>query len=92
VLLDRFELEQARIRIGMVNESLTHRSNLPPVVMATQRGTCFVWIAVPDRNFAQRHILLQNVLLLAKYVTRSQRCVDMTHSIRPDGLIELDMA
>src|SRR5205814_1457565 len=29
VLLDRFELEQCRIRIGMVNESLNRSSNLP---------------------------------------------------------------
>ena len=39
VLLDRFELEQVRIRIGIVNDSLQHSANHPPVVMATQRGT-----------------------------------------------------
>ena len=51
----RFRLEQVRIPIGMVNESL--RSDLRPVVMATQRGTCFVWIAVPDGYFpTRRHI------------------------------------
>jgi hypothetical protein len=92
VLLDRFELEQARIRIGMVDKSLLRRSNLRPVVMATQRGTGFVWIAVPDGCVGKRRILLQNILMLAKYVTRSDRCVGMAYSIRPDGLIELDMA
>jgi hypothetical protein len=91
VLLDRFELEQCRIRIGMVNESLDLSSNLPPVLVATQRGTCFVWIAVPHETFDRRLILLQNMICLAKYVTRSQRCVGMSHAKRPDGLIELDM-
>ncbi len=91
VLLDRFELEQARIRIGIVNDSLANASNRPPVVMATQRGTCFVWIAVPDDDYAQRFILLQNMICLAKYVTRTDRCVGMSHAKRADGLIELDM-
>ena len=91
VLLDRFELEQCRIRIGMVNNSLTNSSNLSPMVMATRRGTCFVWIAVPNRNFAQRLILLQNILYLAKYVTQTERCVGMAYAVRPDGLIELEM-
>ncbi len=92
VLLDRFELEQARIRMGMVDKSLRNRANLRPVVMATQRGSCFVWIAVPDRHIPNRLILLQNMLMLAKYVTRSDRCVGMAYSTRTDGLIELDMA
>jgi hypothetical protein len=91
VLLDRFELEQARIRIGMVNESLIRSSNLPPMVMATQRGTCFVWIAVPNRLFAQRQIMLQNMICLAKYVTKMDRCVGMAYAVRPDGLIELEL-
>jgi len=90
-LLDRFELEQARIRIGMVNDSLRDSSNLPPVVMATQRGTCFVWIAVPNETFDRRLILLQNMICLAKYATRMDRCVGISHAKRPDGLIELDM-
>jgi len=91
VLLDRFELEQARIRIGMINDSLKHRSNHPPVLIATKRGTCFVWIAVPDDTYAQRFNLLQNMICLAKYTTRMDRCVGMSHAKRPDGLIELDM-
>lgn len=91
VLLDRFELEQARIRFGMVNDSLQRSANLPPVIMATQRGTCFVWIAVPDATYAQRFNLLLNMIALAKYATRMDRCVGMTHAKRPDGLIELDM-
>ena len=57
-----------------------------------QRGTSFVWIAVPDGYVGKRLILLQNVLMLAKYVTRSDRCVGMAYSMRTDGLIELDMA
>jgi hypothetical protein len=91
ILLDRFELEQARIRIGMVNDSLNSSTNLPPVVMATQRGTCFVWIAIPDANYAQRFNLLLNMICLAKYATRMDRCVGMSHAKRSDGLIELDM-
>jgi hypothetical protein len=91
VLLDRFELEQAWIRIGIVNDSLQRSANRPPVVMATQRGTCFVWIAVPDDNYAQRFNLLLNMIVLAKYQTRMDRCVGMSHAKRPDGLIELDM-
>jgi hypothetical protein len=91
ILLDRFELEQARIRIGMVNDSLNRSANLPPVVMATQRGTCFVWIAIPDENYAQRFNLLLNMICLAKYATRMDRCVGMSHAKRQDGLIELDM-
>jgi hypothetical protein len=91
VLLDRFELEQVRIRIGIVNDSLQHSANHPPVVMATQRGTCFVWIAVPDDNYAQRFNLLLNMIVLAKYQTRMDRCVGMSYAKRSDGLIELDM-
>ena len=91
VLLDRFELEQARIRIGIINGSLNRSANHPPVVMATQRGTCFVWVAVPDNSYAQRFNLLQNMIVLAKYQTRMDRCVGMSHARRTDGLIELDM-
>lgn len=91
ILLDRFELEQARIRIGMVNDSLNRSANLPPVVMATQRGTCFVWIAISDANYAQRFNLLLNMICLAKYATHMDRCVGMSHAKRADGLIELDM-
>jgi len=91
VLLDRFELEQSRIRIGIVNDSLKKSSNHPPVVMATQRGTCFVWIATPKGYEARRFILLQNMICLAKYVTKMDRCVGIAHTIRPDGNIELDM-
>jgi hypothetical protein len=91
ILLDRFELEQARIRIGMVNDSLNRSANLAPLVMATQRGTCFVWIAIPDVNYAQRFNLLLNMICLAKYATRMDRCVGMSHAKRSDGLVELDM-
>jgi hypothetical protein len=91
VLLDRFELEQARIRIGMVNDSLKNFSNLPPVVMATQRGTCFVWIATPEDYDPQRFYLLANMIYLAKYKTRMDRCVGIAHTLRRDGNIELDM-
>jgi hypothetical protein len=91
VLLDRFELEQARIRIGIVNDSLKRSAHHPPVVMATQRGTCFVWIPVPDDNYNERFNLLLNMIVLAKYQTRMDRCVGMSHAKRPDGLIELDI-
>jgi hypothetical protein len=91
VLLDRFELEQARIRIGMVNDSLKKSSNLPPVIMATQRGTCFVWIATPEDYDPQRFYLLQNMIYLAKYKTKMDRCVGIAHTLRRDGNIELDM-
>jgi len=91
MLLDRFELEQARIRIGMINESLQHGTNHPPVLIATQRGTCFVWMAIPNEFVDRRFIILENTLRLGKYASRADRCIGLAHTLRPDGQIELDM-
>jgi hypothetical protein len=55
------------------------------------RFSCFVWIAVPRRDFAGRQILLQNMIGLAKYLTKMDRCVGMAYAVRTDGLIELEM-
>jgi hypothetical protein len=56
--------------------------------MATQRGTCFVWIATPEDYDPQRFLLLQNMIYLAKYKTKMDRCVGIAHTLRRDGNIE----
>lgn len=89
-MLDRFDLEQFRLRIRTVEHNLTSSALQRPFRMINQRGTCFMWVAIPKALFEKRLILLQNFTGLAKYDGHVDRCVGMAFTKRSDGLIEFD--